>query len=199
MKILWLCSSKGRALALHARGTGIDVPHLQNICPRLREVCFVVNCGKSKTNISCILFTSYLNAWRVQGCSPKSRALAASLACEWYVDRWPASPKHFLKASNNYVSLLPVANWKIKLNEYCWQARSKLEEHLDIAQMVEHLLCKREVRGSMCRISNTFAQGFENYASLLTVANQKLIFHAFCSQASSTPEEYGDVAQIVER
>ena len=26
---LWGCSSKGRALALHARGTGIDAPHLQ--------------------------------------------------------------------------------------------------------------------------------------------------------------------------
>ena len=27
---LWGCSSNGRALALHARGTGIDAPHLQN-------------------------------------------------------------------------------------------------------------------------------------------------------------------------
>ena len=27
---LWGCSSYGRALALHARGTGIDAPHLQN-------------------------------------------------------------------------------------------------------------------------------------------------------------------------
>ena len=26
----WGCSSNGRALALHARGTGIDAPHLQN-------------------------------------------------------------------------------------------------------------------------------------------------------------------------
>ena len=26
---LWACSSNGRALALHARGTGIDAPHLQ--------------------------------------------------------------------------------------------------------------------------------------------------------------------------
>ena len=26
---LWGCSSNGRALALHARGTGIDAPHLQ--------------------------------------------------------------------------------------------------------------------------------------------------------------------------
>ena len=25
----WGCSSNGRALALHARGTGIDAPHLQ--------------------------------------------------------------------------------------------------------------------------------------------------------------------------
>ena len=27
---LWGCSSNGRALALHVRGTGIDDPHLQN-------------------------------------------------------------------------------------------------------------------------------------------------------------------------
>ena len=27
---LWGCSSNGRALALHARGTGIDAPDLQN-------------------------------------------------------------------------------------------------------------------------------------------------------------------------
>ena len=27
---LWGCSSNGRAIALHARGTGIDAPHLQN-------------------------------------------------------------------------------------------------------------------------------------------------------------------------
>ena len=27
---LWGCSSNGRALALHARGTGIDATHLQN-------------------------------------------------------------------------------------------------------------------------------------------------------------------------
>ena len=27
---LWGCRSNGRALALHARGTGIDAPHLQN-------------------------------------------------------------------------------------------------------------------------------------------------------------------------
>ena len=27
---LWGCSSNGRALALHVRGTGIDAPHLQN-------------------------------------------------------------------------------------------------------------------------------------------------------------------------
>ena len=27
---LWGCSSNGRALALHARGTGIDAPNLQN-------------------------------------------------------------------------------------------------------------------------------------------------------------------------
>ena len=27
---LWGCSSNGNALALHARGTGIDDPHLQN-------------------------------------------------------------------------------------------------------------------------------------------------------------------------
>ena len=27
---LWGCSSDSRALALHARGTGIDVPHLQS-------------------------------------------------------------------------------------------------------------------------------------------------------------------------
>ena len=27
---LWGCSSNGRALSLHARGTGIDAPHLQN-------------------------------------------------------------------------------------------------------------------------------------------------------------------------
>ena len=26
---LWGCSSNGRALALHARGTGIDAPHLK--------------------------------------------------------------------------------------------------------------------------------------------------------------------------
>ena len=122
----------------------------------------------------------------------------------------------------NYFSLLTVVNWKIKFDEHCLQASSKLEEYGDVAQMVEHSLCKREVRESMCRNSKTlprlrqfcfvFADNGKklttpykskddipwNYFSLLTVVNWKIKFDEHCLQASSKLEEYGDVAQMVE-
>ena len=90
-------------------------------------------------------------------------------------------------------------------NQFCSQATSKLEEHGDVAQTVERLLRMREVRGSMPRISKHF-WGFDNSTLFwLTGKNwqlgtdRKLIYHGFCSEASSKLEKYGNVAEMVER
>ena len=72
--------------------------------------------------------------------------------------------------------------------------------------MVERSLCMREVRGSMPRISKIF-WGFDNSIWCLLilgrnwqlVTNRQLIFHEFCSEASSKLEEYGNVAEMVQR
>ena len=87
-----------------------------------------------------------------------------------------------------------------------FKASPKLEEDGDVSQMVERSLCMREVRGSMPRISKTF-WGFDNSIWCLLimgrswqlVRNRKLIYHGFCPEASSKLEEYGNVAEMIER
>ena len=98
-----------------------------------------------------------------------------------------------------------VRNRKLIYHGFCSEASSKPEGYGDVAQMVERLLRKRELRGSLPRISIHF-WGFDN--SILfwltkgknwqLVTNQKLIYHEFCAQATSKLEEHGDVAQLVE-
>ena len=98
-----------------------------------------------------------------------------------------------------------VTNRKPIFHELCSEASSKLEEYGDVAKMVERSLCMRQVRGSMPRISKTFLRirqlfficWFEE--KLTPRYKWKLIFHELCSEASSKLEEYGDVAQMVER
>ena len=99
-----------------------------------------------------------------------------------------------------------VRNRKLIYHGFCSEASSKLEEYGKVAEMVERSLCMREVRGSMPRISKTF-WGFDNSIWCLLImgrnwqllTNRKLIYHGFCSEASSKLEGYGDVAQMVER
>ena len=101
---------------------------------------------------------------------------------------------------------LLVTNRKLIYHEFCSEASSKFEEYGNVAEMAERSLCMREVRGSVPRISQTF-WGFDNSIWCLLimgrnwqlVTNRKLIYHGFCSEASSKLEGYGDVAQMVER
>ena len=128
-------------------------------------------------------------------------------------DRCPASPKHFRGFDNsNLFWLTKGKNWQLVTNrqlifhEFCSEASSKLQEYGNVTEMVERSLCMREVRGSMPRISKTF-WGFDNSIWCLLImgrnwqllTNRKLIYHGFCSEASSKLEGYGDVAQMVER
>ena len=46
--------------------------------------------------------------------------------------------------------------WKTDISWVLFKASWKLEEYGDVAQKVERLLCMREVRGSILRISKTF-------------------------------------------
>ena len=99
-----------------------------------------------------------------------------------------------------------VTKRKAIFHELCSEASSKLEEYGDVAQMVERSLSMREVR-DRCPASPKQFWGFDNSDLYLLimgrnwqlVTNGKLIFHELCSEASSKLEEYGDVAQIVER
>ena len=99
-----------------------------------------------------------------------------------------------------------VTNRKLIYHEFCSQATSKLKGYGDVAQMVERSLRMRGVRGSMHRISKSF-WGFDNSIWCLLImwrnwqllTNRKLIYHGFCSEASSKLKGYGDVAQMVER
>ena len=99
-----------------------------------------------------------------------------------------------------------VTNRKLIYHGFCSEDSSKLEGNGDVAQMVERLLCMREVRGSVPRISKTF-WGFNNSMWCLLimgrnwqlVTNRKLIDHEFCSEASSKVDEYGNVAEMAER
>ena len=103
-------------------------------------------------------------------------------------------------------------NWQLATNRkliyhgFCSEVSSKLEGYGDVAQRVECLLCLREVRGSVPRISKTF-WSFDNSIWCLLImgrnwqplTNRKLIYHEFCSEASSQLEEYGNVAEMAER
>ena len=95
--------------------------------------------------------------------------------------------------------------WKTDISWVLFKASSELEEYGDVAQMVERSLSMREVR-ERCPASPKHFWGFDNcflfadYEEKLTPRYKwKLIFHELCSEASSKLEEYGDVAQMVER
>ena len=125
----------------------------------------------------------------------------------------PRISKTFWGFNNSMWCLLIMGrNWQLVTNRkliyhgFCSEASSTLGGYGDVAQTVERLLCMREVRGSIPRISKHF-WGFDNSISFwLTkgknwqlVTNRKLIYHEFCSQATSKLKGYGDVAQMVER
>ena len=99
-----------------------------------------------------------------------------------------------------------VKNGKLIFHEFCLEASSKLEKAGDVSQMVERSLCMREVRGSMPRIFKTFLriQYFwfvfaDNGNELTTRYKWKADISWVLFKASSKLEEYGDVAQVVER
>ena len=125
----------------------------------------------------------------------------------------PRISKTFWGFDNSICCLLITGrNWQLLTNRkliyhgFCSETSSKLEGYGDVAQTVERLLRMREVRGSIPRISKHF-WGFDNSISFwLTkgknwqlVTNRKLIYHEFCSQATSKLKGYRDVAQMVER
>ena len=76
----------------------------------------------------------------------------------------------------------------------------------NVAQMVERSLRMREV-GDRCPASPKHFRGFDKFIwfwltigkDWLRVTNRKLIYHEFCSEASSKLEEYGNVAEMAER
>ena len=198
-------------------GTRIVAPH-PNTFLRLRQFYFVLadkrkelTIGyKSKADLSWILFTSYLEAWRARDVA---QLVELSLRMRGVGDRCPASPKHIWGFENSTLFWVTKGkNWQLVTNrqlifhEFCSEASSKLEEYGNVAEMAERSLCMREVRGSMPRLSIHF-WGFDN--SILfwrtkgknwqLVTNRKLIFHEICSEASSKLIGYGDVAQMVER
>ena len=124
----------------------------------------------------------------------------------------PRISKTFWSFDNSIWCLLIMArNWlllknrKLIYHEFCSEASSKLEEYENVAEMAERSLCMREVRGSVPRISKTF-WGFNNSMWCLLimgrnwqlVTNRKLIYHEFCSEASSKLDEYGNVAEMAE-
>ena len=103
-------------------------------------------------------------------------------------------------------------NWQLVtkrkpiFNELCSEASSKLEEYRDVAQMVERSLCMREVRGSIPRLYKTFLRirqfwfvFADNGNELTTRYKWKTDIAWILFKASSKVEEYGDVAQMVER
>ena len=130
-----------------------------------------------------------------------------------YGDRCPASPNHFLGFDNSHLYLLILGrNWQLVtkrkpiFHELCSEASSKLEEYGDVAQMVERSLSMREVRGSIPRISKTFSRirqfwfvFADNGNELTTRYKWKTDITWILFKASSKLEDYGDVAQMVER
>ena len=96
--------------------------------------------------------------------------------------------------------------WKTAFHEFCSEANSKLEEYGDVSQTVERSLCMREVRGSMPRISETFLRirqfwfvFADNGNELTTRYKWKTDISRSLFKASSKLQEYGNVAQMVER
>ena len=99
-----------------------------------------------------------------------------------------------------------VTNGKLIFDEFLSEASSKLEEDGDVSQMVERSLCMQEVRGSMPRISKTFLRirqfcfvFADNRNELTTRYKWKTDISRILFKASSKLQEYGDVAQMVER
>ena len=99
-----------------------------------------------------------------------------------------------------------VTNGKLIFHELCSEASSKRNHYGDVAQKVERSLCMLEVRGSMPRISKTFLR-IRNFwfvfaddgNELTTRYKWKTDTSWVLFKASSNLEEYGDVAQMVER
>ena len=99
-----------------------------------------------------------------------------------------------------------ITNRKPIFHELCSKASSKQNHYGGVAQMVERSLCMREVWGSMTRISKTFLRirqfwfvFADNGNELTTRYKWKTDISRVLFKASSKLEEYGDVAQMVER
>ena len=102
--------------------------------------------------------------------------------------------------------MTPRYKWKLIFHELCSEDRSKRNHYGNVAQMVERSLCMREVRGSMLRISKTFLRirqfwfvFADNGNKLTTRYKWKTDISWVLFKASLKLEEYGDVAQMVER
>ena len=99
-----------------------------------------------------------------------------------------------------------VTNRKPIFHELCWEASSKRNHYGDVAQMVERSLSMREVRGSMSRMPKTFLRirqfcfvFADNRNEMTTRYKWKTDISRILFKASSKLQEYGDVAQMVER
>ena len=150
------------------------MPRISKTFLRLRQFYFVLadkrkeltTRYKSKADLSWSLFTNYLEAWRARGCSSIGRALAPH-ARGTEIDA-AHLPKYFWGFDNSILFWLTkgknwqlVTNRKLIYHEFCSEASSKLGDYGNVAEMVERSLCMREVRGSMPRISKIF-WGFDN-------------------------------------
>ena len=125
----------------------------------------------------------------------------------------PRISKNFWGFDNSIWCLLIMGrNWQLVTNRkliyhgFCSEASSKLKGYGDVAQMVERSIRMREVRGSMPRISKTFSRLRKFYfvlgdkrKELTTRYKSKADLSLICSEASSKLEEYGNVAEMVER
>ena len=114
--------------------------------------------------------------------------------------------RQFFSFADYKEKMTPRYKWKLKFHELCSEARSKRNHYGNVAQMVERSLCMREVRGSMIRISKTFLRIRQfwfvfaaNGNKLTTRYKWKTDISWVLFKAILKLEEYGDVAQMVER
>ena len=160
-------------LSLRMRGVQGLKPRIARLFLRLRQFYFVLTDKrkelttryKSKPDLSSILFTSYLEAWRARGRSSNGRALASHARGTGidapHLQTFLRFRQFYFVLADNGKNWQLVTNRKLIIHEFFSEASSKLEEYGNVAEMVERSLCMREVRGSMPRISKTFS-GFDN-------------------------------------
>ena len=134
-----------------------------------------------------------LSMWEVRGSMPRISSAFLRI-------------RQFFSFADYEEKMTPRYKWKLIFHELCSEDRSKRNHYGNVAQMVERSLCMREVRGSMLRISKTFLRirqfwfvFADNGNKLTTRYKWKTDISWVLFKASLKLEEYGDVAQMVER